>query len=346
MEATQWVELPFAFVGPAEVLSAGIVLPIVCLGMVATRFYLRVTQGNKIGLDYWCILLGVIFITGMGVTFIVGERMGIMGYPTPVPSGTVATEAFGLYIDAYTQEAKLQFAIQLLLDFAYGFVKTSIVLFCRRIFIANRGSFFDWASRITLVIIFLWSLSFLLALVVGCGKDVAVHWAPLKLAASGCDLSTPEVAVVISDIVLDVIIIVLPLPAIWALNMSVKRRLAVSGVFLVGLASLAASGARAAVYLTFLYAGYGAGYDIDQAATLLLWWSLLEVSLAAMAACLPSMSTLAKVEGVRSFFYSLGSMTSLSSRWRSQKSDLSNTDIEKRIDTTSDSNHISPTNSY
>lgn len=46
--------------------------------------------------------------------------------------------------------------------------------------------------------------------------------------------------------------------------MSTKRKVSLTGVFLVGLMSLAASIARMAIYLIVLYDGYSAGYDIDR----------------------------------------------------------------------------------
>lgn len=109
--------------------------------------------------------------------------------------------------------------------------------------------------------------------------------------------------------------------------MSRNKRIAVTIVFLIGLMSVAASIARMAIYLTVLYQGYSAGYDLDrkrgrklereqnvltrrtETVTTMLWWSLLETALAAIAACLPSLSFLAKTEAMRKFY---GRVTSLS----------------------------------
>lgn len=51
---------------------------------------------------------------------------------------------------------------------------------------------------------------------------------------------------------------------IWQLNMSMKRKVSLTGIFLIGMMSLAASIARMAIYLTVLYQGYSAGYDINR----------------------------------------------------------------------------------
>ncbi|GAP91496.1 putative plasma membrane protein Pth11-like protein [Rosellinia necatrix] len=347
MASIDWIQLPFAFVSPGDVLAAGIVLPLVCLGLAALRFHVRVIQKAPFGIDDWCSAIGSIFIAGIGACFIAGERLGIMGYPTPVPSGTQASEAYGLFIDAYVLEAKIQFAVQFLLAFAYVFVKASIVLFCRRIFVGHKGSPFDWASWIVLGIVILWSAGFLIGgLIFGCGKAVELHWAPLQvLLEAGCDASTPEAALVISDLILDLIILLLPLPSIWTLSMSRQKKLAITGVFLVGLTSISASAARAAIHLTVLYAGYGAGYDINQTVTTLLWWSLLEVALAAIAACLPTLSMLAKDIRLQAFFQRLSTMSGITGSWHTKKSDSEKSGkVHKDADYALDSMDKSPSN--
>ncbi|KAK9786401.1 putative GNAT family acetyltransferase [Seiridium cardinale] len=261
MSSIQWLQLPFALVTPGQVLAAGIVLPLVCIACVGLRFYVRRLQKTSPGVDDWLIAVGVVFIAGMGACLIIGERLGVAGYPTPVPDGTDASEASGLFLEAY-----IEFALQFIQVFAYGFVKASVVCFCRRIFVGHKNSAFDWVSKVLIAMVVLWSVGFWMALVVGCGKSVELHWAPLQvLVEAGCDASTPEEAMVISDLILDLFILILPLPAIWKLNMSVGRKYAVTGIFLFGIMSIAASAARVAIYLTVLYQGYSAGHIVDDA---------------------------------------------------------------------------------
>ncbi|KAK9771884.1 putative Integral membrane protein [Seiridium cardinale] len=312
MSSIQWLQLPFALVTPGQVLAAGIVLPLVCIACVGLRFYVRRLQKTSPGVDDWLIAVGVVFIAGMGACLIIGERLGVAGYPTPVPDGTDASEASGLFLEAY-----IEFALQFIQVFAYGFVKAGVICFCRRIFVGHKNSAFDWASKVLIAMVVLWSVGFWMALVVGCGKSVELHWAPLQvLVEAGCDASTPEEAMVISDLILDLFILILPLPAIWKLNMSVGRKYAVTGIFLFGIMSIAASAARVAIYLTVLYQGYSAGYDINRTSSTMLWWSMLEVSLAGIAACLPTFSFLVKDAGVRKHFQRLGSITSFLGSFR------------------------------
>lgn len=107
MASTQWLVLPFHLITPNEVLAAGIVPPIVCITLVGVRITIRRSQNLALGPDDWLIGLGVLFITAMGACLIAGEQLGVMGYTTPVPSGTVASQAYGLFISAYVLVAKM-----------------------------------------------------------------------------------------------------------------------------------------------------------------------------------------------------------------------------------------------
>ena len=213
--ATQWEKLPFRFVSPGEVFSIGLVFPLVCMVLGGARLYVRRIQKLKLGPDDWLAILGIVMLTGMGACLMVGERLRVMGYPTPVPSGTAATEAYGLFNKAYETEAKIEFAFQFLQCFEFCFIKASIVFFIRRIFVAHSTTLMNWMSIGLISLIVLWSVSFLMALIFGCGKNVAIHWAPLEqLVESGCDGITPEKANLISDPILDLIILIFPIPSV------------------------------------------------------------------------------------------------------------------------------------
>jgi len=218
--ATKWKKFPFRFVTPGEVFAVGLVLPIVCIGLTGMRFHVRRIQKQKLGADDWLAVLGTVMITGMGAIFIVGERLGVMGYPMPLPSDTNPKEAYEIFNDAYIDEAKLEFAFQFIQCFEYGLIKASIVFFIRRIFVTHSGNFMNWASITLIVIIALWSFGFLMVLIWGCGKNTAIHWAPLEaLVESGCDGMTPKKAHLISDPILDCLILLFPLPRVCDLRL-------------------------------------------------------------------------------------------------------------------------------
>ncbi|TGO59603.1 hypothetical protein BOTNAR_0159g00020 [Botryotinia narcissicola] len=331
-EPTQWLKLPFPFVTPGQVFSVGLVFPLVCITLGGARLYVRHVQKQKLGTDDWLALLSIIMVTGMGICFMVGERLGIMGYPMPVPSGTVATEAYGLFNKAYETEAKIEFAFQFLQCFAFCFIKTSIVFFVRRIFVTHTNSVMNWASIGLIGVIVLWSVSFLMALIFGCGKNVAIHWAPLEeLVASGCDGITPEKANLISDPILDFLILLFPIPSIWSLKMSTSRKWVVTAVFAIGVASCAAALTRLCIHITVLNLGYGGGYDINQTVTTIFYWSMVEGGLGVIVACLPALSVLWKEPGwLKRLLRRASSLSSLFRLGSWKSSGVSSNDEESR----------------
>lgn len=50
----------FRYVGAGETIAIGSALPIVCIAVVALRFYTRKRQGARVGIDDWLILGGIL----------------------------------------------------------------------------------------------------------------------------------------------------------------------------------------------------------------------------------------------------------------------------------------------
>ncbi|KAI1097631.1 hypothetical protein F4804DRAFT_347024 [Jackrogersella minutella] len=308
MDSVHWLNPPFRFITPAEVLSAGIILPLLCITLVGIRFYIRCHYGTRVGIDDWLIALGVLAITGIGVSMIANERLGVMGYPIPIPPATTRSDAYVIFLASHMPEEKIEFSMQILMAFAYGCVRNSLIVFSRRIFASHNHSVFNWVSWILIFLSTSWSLSFLVALVFGCGKNAPFYW-PTKQSEKNvsCTVFVLEEGLVISGFILDVFILILPIPTIWTLNMSCRKKLATTGVFLVGLLSITTAITRMLIYFLVSYQLQGDGYDLNQTAATLLYLSMLEISLAAIAACLPSLNVLAKHVSFRKFYSRLGS---------------------------------------
>ena len=57
----------FRYVDAAETIAIGVTLPIVCIAVVALRFYTRTRQTAYLGIDDWLILGGVVSYYGRRV---------------------------------------------------------------------------------------------------------------------------------------------------------------------------------------------------------------------------------------------------------------------------------------
>ena len=134
-------------------------------------------------------------------------------------------------------------------DLSFGLAKLSILAFYRRIIPTRR---FEIINKVLAVVVGMWSIGFFVAYLFRCGTQFWALWAPLHYVMEHCYDSTSMFhAMAISDVVTDFFILSLPffwvgwsshilklsfanIPQILRLNMTLGKRLGVSGVFLLG----------------------------------------------------------------------------------------------------------------
>lgn len=63
----------FQFVNAKETVALGSTLPVVCLIVIALRFFTRRLQNVKVGSDDWLALCGLFAVIGMGACLIAGS---------------------------------------------------------------------------------------------------------------------------------------------------------------------------------------------------------------------------------------------------------------------------------
>ena len=98
---------------------------------------------------------------------------------------------------------------------ALGIIKLSITFYYRRIFVAVRGSLFDWIISVAISIVLLWTVGCLLAFIFSCGIQISGNWGSIHDLITYCGLSGHvSNAFVVSDLVTDVMVLCLPLPVV------------------------------------------------------------------------------------------------------------------------------------
>ena len=96
-------------------------------------------------------------------------------------------------------------------------IKSSIIMFYRRIFVTSKRSLLHIFSIFMLVIVAIWCIGFFLAWIFGCGTNVAANWGSRIDLAEYC---VPRfsgglsLAYLGSDLAIDIIILVMPLPTV------------------------------------------------------------------------------------------------------------------------------------
>ena len=124
-----------------------------------------------------------------------------------------------------------EWATQLLSIGALTFTKLSILLFYRRIF---RGPMFEISVWILISIVVIWGISFFFATLLECVPIYQV-WTTLYGQPRKCYEYLPMFyATAISNMIIDFLIIALPWPMIWRLQMPTRQKIAVGGIFTLG----------------------------------------------------------------------------------------------------------------
>jgi hypothetical protein len=123
----------------------------------------------------------------------------------------------------------LRYAFSTLYTFAITLAKYSILLFYSRIFKEKK---FVLVLKVVFVIVTLWFIAIQTAVFAEC-IPVSALWDP-QTAGTCIDLHAFYQGSGIPNVVLNTVILVLPLPMIWTLEIEKRHKLALSGVFFLG----------------------------------------------------------------------------------------------------------------
>jgi len=298
---------------PSYVLASGAVYVALCPLFVGLRFYARHLQHVRPGADDWLLLAALLTGLGCAITVIIGVNDHSFAYPSP-PAGTVENA------ENYTRDEKLQAAFYPLQVLCIGFVKLSFMFFFRRVFVVNKHTTRNWVSIAIIVICALWTAAFFIMLEVDCPGNYAARWTSPAVFKQYCvyDLGT-LLGLAISDPLTDLLVLSFPIFPIIRLHTSAGRKLAILGVFAVGMAALVASILRL-VFVDTVINGDAKQLSKNShdnlLATKAIYWSMVQCSLAVIACCLPTFHHLlisGPIRAVQSGFQSIYSRASFNS---------------------------------
>lgn len=111
-----------------------------------------------------------------------------------------------------------------------GLVKSSLCLLFMRIFSTPR---FKFAATCTLILCVSWAIMTVLIGFLSC-RPLTSIWDP-NVSGRCIDIPAAWTAIGSIDVILDTIILVLPIPMLWKLQMPVWRKWAVTGIFGMGI---------------------------------------------------------------------------------------------------------------
>ncbi|KAH8663036.1 hypothetical protein BGZ60DRAFT_454850 [Tricladium varicosporioides] len=205
---------------------------------------------------------------------------------------------------------------------SYCWIKLSIVFFYRKLLVANKGMFshFTWAL---IAIIIAWGVTFTFSIIFSCGTHFHAHWGSrLDLITYCPDGLKRQEGLYVTEFITNVLLIVLPLPTVWSLHTTIKRKFAVTCILLLAFMAFAASIIRLVILLQVVTtpAAYAAKVDENQTITTILYWGMIEAGLALIACSLPMLKPLISEHGIQSAVNSVRSAISLHSITRSNGS--------------------------
>ncbi|KAL9037606.1 MAG: hypothetical protein Q9214_005629 [Letrouitia sp. 1 TL-2023] len=182
---------------------------------VGSRFLSRRLNKSGIEADDYAVLVGMIcalgYIVGQAVSIAHGVGRHQILSTAPVESGKATLVSIVFYISSMAA------------------TKISILLLYRRIFPIWKLRYIAWTVGI---FIFAYSFAAVFLAIFRCHPIRAI-WNPLVKAH--CDNTNATILVMaIFNVVTDVIVLVLPMPVVWGLQLPKTRKFQVMAVFLLG----------------------------------------------------------------------------------------------------------------
>ncbi|KAI6083842.1 hypothetical protein F4821DRAFT_182915 [Hypoxylon rubiginosum] len=274
---------------PGHVVGAGIGLAFLDIVAVAMRFAARKSQRQPLKADDWLLIPATLITLGIGIAMTYGVSKQALAYPYVIPPDA-PEDILAAASEQISIEGGIQWAYTLMLPLALGCTKASFLFFYRRIFAVDRMGKTSMFLIGMIVLIGLWSVGFFLTFLFMCRLDFWALWTTARAIIDHCISDTnPNFSLAISDVITDVIILIIPIPLIWRLNLTLAKKIAVTAVFLFGLITVAASLTRTVLTAQILTVGYTDDVDPILLVTSFIYWGMVESGVAIFVACLPTL---------------------------------------------------------
>ncbi|OJK01866.1 hypothetical protein ASPACDRAFT_114385 [Aspergillus aculeatus ATCC 16872] len=238
---------------------------------VALRLWCRRITRTKVFLDDYLMIVALVFEYGITVAGVVLLYNGL---------GThiiyVSPEQLVVYMKTLSTGTFLY-------TLCITFVKLSILALYKRIFSIRPMM---QASNVVACIVILWCFGVCLIGAVTC-MPFKKLWEP-NLPGGCINLAQFYYGLQIPNILTDAIILVLPMKAVWNLQVPRSQKVMLSGIFLIGTTTLAFDIVRLVVMIQLSEAGGDITYDQVTASV----WTCIEPMMGITAACLSNMRPL------------------------------------------------------
>ncbi|KAI9750249.1 MAG: hypothetical protein M1815_001901 [Lichina confinis] len=250
-----------------QVLASTIAVSVLPLIAVIVRFWSRKLKRTPWKQDDYCIVVALVFSFGMMVQVTVATRYGL------------GQQALKAGLDNVTVFFKIVYAYQLTYGFTITLVKACILMFYHRTFVSHGFRRTVWGMA---AFILLYFVPFTTAAIFQC-RPLRLAWN--KTLDGVCiDYVAYFKAASIVNLVTDVLLLVMPLPVVWRLNITPRQKIAVTGIFTLGGFVCVVAGLRIPYVLKISFGGNPTMNSVEG-----FIWTNVEVAMSIVCACLPVM---------------------------------------------------------
>ncbi|KAF2031631.1 hypothetical protein EK21DRAFT_99576 [Setomelanomma holmii] len=210
------------------------IVPIVAATIsTALRFWAKRLGRNGITLDDYLILLATFCL--------IGQCASGLGYGPPHGMGRHV-----IVVSAYDQMMvrKGDYIFSHFYDFALVFVKLGILAFYYRVFVHH---VFRTVVLATATFVIAWGIGITVTLFLAC-RPLNAYW-DVNVPGQCLKIVTFTYFTNISNLITDIWIFLMPVPMIWHLQLQTKKKLLLSLIFCIGLATCVVSSIRLTVVL-------------------------------------------------------------------------------------------------
>ncbi|GAP91121.1 putative integral membrane protein [Rosellinia necatrix] len=207
--------------GEADLIASYIVLDLLAIFAVALRFYAARLVGRETrSHDYFCVL----------------SLVALLGYTTCTLIGTI-DGGIGLHISEVspaqlTIALKSFFASQFFWAISIASFRLAILLLYIEIFSVSK--FFQWAVWASVAVVCAFFVGSIITTLTIC-RPIALNWDKTITNGTCGDIGVAELVAAAFNTVLDVVIVALPLPVIWRLQLPTHKKVAITVTFGLGL---------------------------------------------------------------------------------------------------------------
>ncbi|CAL8581168.1 hypothetical protein XPA_006871 [Xanthoria parietina] len=265
-----------------ELVATVTILMVIATLAVILRLYARKISGTKLGTDDYMIVVALVCFLCLQEMLHSIDEVKLLTYGLDINSYYAIASGTGrhmitLTLGQITSFVKTYQATQILFGCSITATKLSILFFYNRLFPYRT---FYMVSLITGIVSILWWMGLMLTAFLHC-RPFAYNWDRSIPNGHCVDDNLVGYTITSINIVGDLVVLILPIPWLWGMNMAVPKRMAVVGLFVLG-SFVCIAGIIRLPFLAELQVSDATYTSINVGV-----WVIVECNIGILSACLP-----------------------------------------------------------